>query len=119
VAKRKTSLAQRMRMLQRAEKSKWNKYTWSGLIFCLIGLALIGYGLALNTGAYSGEGLAIGFGAIIVLVGIIRVLIGVINPSSPEELIPYEEQEARDEEGEETLDDQLFEHEGDKTSDRT
>jgi len=51
--------------------------------------------MALGTGAYSGEGLLIGFGALIVLAGIIRTLIGVINPSSPDELIPYEEQELR------------------------
>ncbi|GAC1357062.1 MAG: hypothetical protein NVS4B11_13420 [Ktedonobacteraceae bacterium] len=115
--KRRVSLAQRMRRLQRAEQSKWNKYTWSGLLIVLVGLVLIGYGLSLHTGAYSGEGLAVGIGALVVLAGIIRTLIGFINPSSPEELIPYEEQDAREAEREEgnTLDDQLFEHEGDKT----
>jgi len=59
-----------------------------------------------------------GTGALVVLAGIIRTLIGVINPSSPEELIPYEEQERRAAAiargDEQTLDDQLFGHEGDR-----
>jgi hypothetical protein len=65
-------------------------------VIILVGLALIGFGLSLRTGAYSGEGIAVGFGFLIVLAGILRVLIGVINPSSPDELLPYEEQEQRE-----------------------
>ena len=109
--KQRVSLAQRMRRLRRAEQSKWNKYTWSGLLIILVGLVLIFVGTELNTGAYSSEGLLIGFGALIVLAGIIRTLIGVINPSSPDELIPYEEQEKRAAERleEERQEDQLFE----------
>ncbi len=119
-AKQRGSLARRMRRLQRAEKSKWNKYIWSGLLLVLGGLLLIGVGTLLHTGAYSTEGLLIGIGALVVLAGIIRALIGVINPASPEELIPYEEQERRAAaiaRGEEfTLDDQIFEHDGDRTT---
>jgi uncharacterized membrane protein HdeD (DUF308 family) len=105
------SLAQRMRRLRRAEQSKWNKYTWSGLLIILVGLVLIFVGMGLNTGAYSSEGLLVGFGALTVLGGIIRTLIGVINPSSPDELIPYEEQEKRAAERleAERQEDQLFE----------
>ncbi len=118
-ANRRASLARRMRRLQRAERSKWNKYLWSGLLLVLGGLLLIGVGTLLHNGAYSTEGLLIGIGALVVLAGIIRTLIGVINPSSPEELLPYEEQERRAAavaRGEElTLDDQIFEHEGDRT----
>ena len=102
------NLAQRMRMLRRAERSKWNRFTWSGLIIIIIGLALIGYGISLHTGAYSGEGIAIGFGALIVIAGIIRVLIGVINPSTPDDLRPYEEQEKEQQEHEGTIDEELF-----------
>ncbi len=109
--KQRVSLAQRMRRLRRAEQSKWNKYTWSGLLIILVGLVLILVGMGLRTGAYSGEGLLIGFGALIVLAGIIRTLIGVINPSSPDELIPYEEQEQRAVERleEDRVEDQMFE----------
>lgn len=113
MAKQRTGLARRMRRLQTAERIKWNKYTWSGLVLVLVGLALIGFGLSLNTGAYSGEGLAVGFGFLIILAGIIRALIGVINPSSPEELVPYEEQEEREAErrAEHAREDELFERE--------
>jgi len=113
LAKQRTGLAQRMRRLRKAERIKWNKYIWSGLVLVLVGLALIGFGLSLHTGSYSGEGLAIGFGFLIILAGIIRALIGVINPSSPEELIPYEEQEEREAERREehAREDELFERE--------
>ncbi len=109
--KQRVSLAQRMRRLRRAEQSKWNKYTWSGLLIILVGLVLILVGTGLRTGAYSSEGLLIGFGALIVLAGIIRTLIGVINPSSPDQLIPYEEQEQRAVERleEDRVEDQMFE----------
>ncbi len=110
--KQRASLAQRMRRLRRAEQSKWNKYTWSGLFIILAGLILIFVGMSLRAGAYSNGGfVAIGLGALVVLGGIIRTLIGVINPSSPEELIPFEEQEKREAERAEDgkLDNQLFE----------
>ena len=102
------SLARRMRMLRTAEQSKWNRFTWSGLLIILLGIALIAYGVSLNTGAYSGEGIAVGFGALIVIAGIIRVLIGVINPATPDDLRPYEEQDERENEDAGTIDDQLF-----------
>ncbi len=111
--KQRMSLAQRMKRLRRAEDWKLNKYTWSGLAIILVGLVLIFVGVGLHTGAYGSEGLLIGFGALIVLAGILRALIGVINPSSPEELIPYEEQEKRAAERLEEVrqEDALFEHE--------
>lgn len=73
-------------LLDRAIWRKWNKFTWSGLILILVGLLLIGWGLALNLGPYSIAGILIGLGAIIIIVGIIRVLIGIINPLSPTDL---------------------------------
>lgn len=110
--KQRAGLAQRFRRLQRAEKSKWNKFTWSGLLIILAGLILIFVGMSLRTGADASWGyVAMGIGVLVVLGGIIRTLIGVINPSSPEELIPYEEQDRRAAEGieEAKLDEQLFE----------
>jgi len=78
--------------LERAIWKKWNKFIWSGLVFIVIGLVVIGIGLLLNTGAYSAEGLLIGLGAIVVIIGIIRLLIGVINPLSPDDIrVPPEE----------------------------
>ena len=109
--RQRVSLAQRMRRLRRAEDWKWNKFIWSGLLIILVGLVLILVGVGLHTGASSSEGLLIGFGGLIVLGGIIRALIGVINPSSPDELIPYEEQEQRAAERleEARQEDQIFE----------
>jgi hypothetical protein len=74
------------RLLERAIWKKWNKFTWSGLLFMGVGLIIIVGGLFLNTGAYSAEGLIVGLGVIVVIVGIIRLLIGIINPLSPEDL---------------------------------
>ena len=70
-------------ILDRAVSLKWNKFTWSGLLIIGIGCLLIVTGLLLNTGAYSAEGLLLGFGAIAVLIGIIRIFIGLINPLAP------------------------------------
>ena len=112
--KQRGGLAQRFRRLQRAEKSKWNKFTWSGLLIILAGLILVSVGVSLRAGGSSSWGfVAMGIGVLVVLGGIIRTLIGVINPSSPEELIPYEEQELLESEKarESRLDEQLFEQE--------
>ncbi len=112
--KQRVSLAQRFKRLQRAEKSKWNKFTWSGLLIILVGLILIFVGISLRTGGSTNWGFAaMGIGGLVVLGGIIRTLIGVINPSSPEELIPYEQQEELESERarEARLETQIFEPE--------
>jgi hypothetical protein len=79
-------LADETEILDRAVTLKWNKFTWSGLLIIGIGCLLIVIGLLLNTGAYSAEGLLLGFGAIAVLIGIIRIFIGLINPLAPGDL---------------------------------
>jgi uncharacterized membrane protein HdeD (DUF308 family) len=83
----------RLRVFNRALWRKWSRFTVSGLIFIIVGIVVIIIGGLLNTGAYSAEGLLIGIGAIIVIVGIVRLLIGFISPSTPEDLIPLEQQE--------------------------
>src|SRR5690349_19798278 len=74
------------RLLDEAAQRKLIKFAWSGLLIVIFGLVLIVLGIRLNTGAYSTEGLLIGFGAIAVLIGIVRVLIGFINPMTPTDL---------------------------------
>jgi hypothetical protein len=81
-----SDIVEQTEILERAVWRKWNKFTWSGLLIGGVGCIVIVLGFFLNTGAYSAEGLLIGLGAIVVLVGIIRIFIGLINPSSPEEL---------------------------------
>jgi len=102
------NLAQRMRTLRKAEQSKWNRFTWSGLLLVALGLGLIAFGIHLNTGADSAEGIALGFGSLIVIAGIIRILIGVINPATPDDLRPYEMQEIEQQQHEGTIDEELF-----------
>jgi hypothetical protein len=90
MAEEKISRRWRLRIFQRAVWKKSSKFTLSGLIITAIGVVMILIGLDLGTGAYSAEGLLVGFGAIIVIIGVIRLLIGFINPSVPEELPPLE-----------------------------
>jgi hypothetical protein len=100
-------LLDRFRQMDKAAQRKLIKFVWSGLLFIALGLVLIVVGLDMNTGAYSAEGLLAGFGAIAVIVGIIRLLIGFIRPLSPTDLDTMEvEEEIR---AESDLDAQLFE----------
>ena len=82
----KENIVVQTEMLDQAISRKWNKFTWSGLVLVGIGLLAIAFGLLLRMGAYSPEGLMIGLGAIVVLIGIIRMLIGLINPLAPSDL---------------------------------
>jgi hypothetical protein len=58
-----------------------------------LGIVVIGLGAILNTENYASGILFIGFGAIIVIIGIVRLLIGFINPAIPEDLPPLTEPE--------------------------
>jgi len=82
----KENIVVQTEMLDQAISRKWNKFTWSGLVLVGVGLIAIAFGLLLRMGAYSPEGLLIGFGAILILTGIIRLLIGLINPLAPSDL---------------------------------
>lgn len=88
MAKPGAELPDESRVLARAERLKWNRYTWSGLFAIAAGAVLIAIGLIIGTGAYSAEGLFVGIGALVILIGIIRILIGVINPLAPADLYP-------------------------------
>ncbi|GAC1366011.1 MAG: hypothetical protein NVSMB44_28780 [Ktedonobacteraceae bacterium] len=81
------NLVVKAEIIDRAVSRKWNKFTWSGLLIIGGGCLMIALGLLLNTGAYSAEGLLLGFGAIVVLIGIVRVFIGLINPLAPGDLL--------------------------------
>jgi hypothetical protein len=104
----KIRLLDRFRQVDKAAQRKLIKFVWSGLLIVVIGLVMIVVGLDLNTGAYSAEGLLIGFGAIAVIVGIIRLLIGFIRPLSPTDLDTMEIIE-EEKQVEPDLDAQLFE----------
>jgi hypothetical protein len=82
MARPRANVAAQEEILDRAVWRKWNKYTWSGLLVVGIGCLLIVVGLLLHAGAYSAEGLLVGFGAIAILIGLVRIAIGFINPLS-------------------------------------
>ncbi len=73
-------------VLEVVEERKKRRFTWSGLLWMVIGVVLIGFGLLLNTGINSIESLIVGVGVIVVLVGFLRILIGLINPIVPSQL---------------------------------
>lgn len=103
----KVRLLSRFRHMEEAARHKLIKFAWSGFLIVLLGIVMIAAGLILGTGAYSPEGLLIGFGFIVVIVGIIRMLIGFINPTTPADLPP----EPATENVPTDLDSQLFEQE--------
>ena len=98
----------RYKYLDQAARRKFIRFVWSGLAIIVLGIVLIAYGLLVGT--YPTEDLLIGFGAIAVVVGLIRVLIGFIHPSTPDELPPpAPPPPPSDEVHEQKLEDHLFE----------
>jgi hypothetical protein len=97
MAQQRVKVLRRQRIFNRAVWRKSSRYTLSGLVTMGIGVVLVSVGITLNTGAYltigSGTYLLIGFGALIALIGIVRLLIGFINPATPLDLQPLEEAE--------------------------
>ena len=93
----KVSRSRRLRAFDRARWLKTSRFTVSGLVIIAIGGILFAYGMTFSNGNYSSvEGLVLGFGSLIVLVGIIRLIIGFINPLVPEELDEMEQQPEED-----------------------
>lgn len=82
----KEKLVEEPGVLEIAEERKKRKFTWSGLVLLGVGLLVIALGLLLNTGVNSIETLIVGGGAIVVIIGILRILIGLINPIVPSQL---------------------------------
>ena len=82
----KRELVEHPEILEVVEERKRRRFTWSGLILVVIGVALIATGLLINTGVDSIEGWIVGVGGLVVLVGILRILIGLINPILPSQL---------------------------------
>ena len=81
----------RLRAFNRARWMKMSRYTVSGLAFIIAGLVVVIFGILLYTASYYQAGFLIGgVGVIIVIVGVVRLLIGFINPASPEDLRPLE-----------------------------
>ena len=73
-------------VLELVVERKKRKFTRSGLLAMVIGVILIASGLLLNTGTNSIEGLIVGVGVLVELVGILRILIGLIKPIVPSQM---------------------------------
>ena len=82
----KEDIVERTTILNQAIWQKWNRFTWSGLVMVGTGLIVVSFGLLMQMGPYSPEGLVVGLGVILLLIGIVRLLIGLINPLAPNDL---------------------------------
>ena len=82
----KRELAEHPEILEAVVERKRRKFTWSGLLFIVIGVVLIAIGLLLNSGTNSIESLFVGVGGLMVVIGILRILIGLIKPIVPSQL---------------------------------
>ncbi len=103
MSEEKLSLIDRFKLMDEAAQHKLMKYVKSGTMLIGLGLVVILIGLFLKSGISSAEVLLIGFGGLIILFGIIRVMIGFINPTSPNDIPPPPVKQP-------DLDSQIFEH---------
>jgi hypothetical protein len=92
MAEEKTTTSRRLRIFERAVWMKSNKYITSGSITVVSGIVITILGILLVAGNYASPTvLIVGLGTIVFIVGIIRLLIGFINPIVPADLPPLEE----------------------------
>jgi ABC-type uncharacterized transport system permease subunit len=68
----------RLRIFDRAVRTKSNKYIWSGLAILLIGLLVL-----ILTVTLAANILVIALGILLMIIGIVRMLIGIIAPATP------------------------------------
>ena len=73
-------------ILEAATERKMRKFAPSGLIVLLVGVVLIGTGLFIHSGEYTIGGFVAGVGVIVVIIGMCRLLIGLIKPIVPSQL---------------------------------
>jgi hypothetical protein len=82
----KRELWEHPEVLELVVERKKRKFIRSGLLVMLIGVILITSGHFLNTGANSIDGWIVGVGVIVELVGLLRLLIGLIRPLVPSQM---------------------------------
>lgn len=82
----KRELVEHPEILEAAAERKKRKFAPSGLILLLFGVILIAVGLTMTVNSYSLKGLIVGVGVIVLIIGICRVLIGLIKPIVPSQL---------------------------------
>ena len=82
----KRELVEHPEILEAAAERKKRKFAPSGLILLLVGVILIAVGLTMSVNNYSLKGFLVGVGVIVLIIGICRVLIGLIKPIVPSQL---------------------------------
>jgi len=73
-------------ILKAATEQKMRRFAPSGLVVLLVGVVLIGTGLFIHSGEYTIGGFIVGVGVIVVIIGMCRILIGLIKPIVPSQL---------------------------------
>jgi hypothetical protein len=82
----KRELVEHPEILEAATERKMRKFAPSGLIVLLVGVVLIALGLFIHSGEYTIGGFVAGVGVIVVIIGMCRLLIGLIKPIVPSQL---------------------------------
>jgi len=82
----KREMVEHPEILEAATERKMRKFAPSGLIVLLVGVVLIGTGLLIHSGEYTIGGFVVGVGVIVVIIGMCRLLIGLIKPIVPSQL---------------------------------
>jgi uncharacterized Tic20 family protein len=82
----KREMVEHPEILEAATERKMRKFAPSGLIVMLVGVVLIGTGLFIHSGEYTIGGFIVGVGVIVVIIGMCRLLIGLIKPIVPSQL---------------------------------
>jgi hypothetical protein len=82
----KRELIEHPEILEAATERKMRKFAPSGLVVLLVGVVLIVSGLAIHAGDYTIGGFIAGVGVIVVIIGMCRILIGLIKPIVPSQL---------------------------------
>jgi hypothetical protein len=82
----KREMVEHPEILEAATERKMRKFAPSGLIVLLVGVVLIGTGLFIHSGEYTIGGFIVGVGVIVVIIGMCRILIGLIKPIVPSQL---------------------------------
>ena len=79
-------LVEHPEILEAAAERKMRKFAPSGLIVLLVGVVLIALGLFIHSSNYTMGGFTVGVGVIVIIIGMCRILIGLIKPIVPSQL---------------------------------
>ena len=82
----KRELVEHPEILEAATERKMRRLAPSGLFILLVGIVLIVFGLLIHSSATTMGGFGVGAGFIIAVIGLCRILIGLIRPIVPSQI---------------------------------